>query len=59
MKVEAKDQGTPPKPPAQAEVHITVLDTDNSPPEMTLDLLPVGNLDPGKFIFQYCVIFDE
>ena len=45
--IEAQDQGTPPKPPTQAVVEVTVLDTDNNPPVLNLDMLSVSDLPPG------------
>ena len=46
--IEAQDQGTPPNPPSQTVIVVTVLDTDNSPPELSLDLLSVFDFDPGN-----------
>ncbi|XP_070197895.1 protocadherin beta-1-like [Littorina saxatilis] len=45
--VEAQDQGNPPKPPTQAVVKVTVLDTTNNPPVLSLDLLSVSDFEPG------------
>jgi hypothetical protein len=48
--VEAQDQGTPPNPPTQALVEVLVLDTDNSPPVLTLDLLAVGAYEQPGYV---------
>ena len=45
--LEAQDQGSPPKPPTQCVVQLTVLDTDNSPPSLILDMLSVSDFEPG------------
>ena len=45
--VEAQDQGSPPNPPTQAVVEVTVLDTDNNPPNLNLDMLSISDFEPG------------
>nr|KAG5686325.1 hypothetical protein BaRGS_021708 [Batillaria attramentaria] len=44
--IEAQDQGSPPKV-TQAVVEVTVLDTDNNPPVLNLDLLSVLGMEKG------------
>ena len=45
--VEAQDQGSPPNPPTQAVVEVIVLDTDNNPPILNLDMLSISDFEPG------------
>lgn len=44
--IEAQDRGSPPKV-TQAVVEVAILDTDNSPPVLNLDLLAVMGNQPG------------
>ncbi|PVD35211.1 hypothetical protein C0Q70_06492 [Pomacea canaliculata] len=44
--VEVQDGGSPPMA-AQAVVQVTVLDTDNNPPALNVDLLSVLDMKPG------------